>query len=276
MSMGYICERVLELISFRCLKKRLSNIDTTIHRAVVVGAAGGIGLAVCKGFLDSGVKVVAVARGEDNKNVLLRELGTDINVIDFDIRNIEKIRELIEDCTNGFDEGEFDIWVNCAGVFLERDWERDFLNFTREEYEAEMLCNIEAPFFICQGVIEYYLKNSIKGHILNIASTAGIKDAYLPYGLSKGGIIKLTRGLGKKFASSGIVINGIAPGPTAMRMMKVGIETDAENFPESPLERMLHPEEIAELVLYMTSDYAKAIVGEVVVIDGGESVNTDM
>ena len=196
------------------------------------------------------------------KNVLPMVL----NSAEFD-KTDEKVKEAAEML------GGLDIVVNNAGIFAQsNEWDKNsLLNTTAKEWQDVINVNASAVFFTMQSAVKYMLKNNIKGNILNITSVAGEEPVYGAYGGSKILATGLTRGWGKMFASDGITINGIAPGPVATEMNNWH-EGDSMKHDRIPYGRFSTVDEIAELAMYLLSKDAKMICGETVIIDGGYSI----
>ena len=111
---------------------------------------------------------------------------------------------------------------------------------------------------------------------VNIASNAACMDIIGSYGIAKLGLIRLTRALGKRYGSEGIIINGIAPGATFTPMIADYAFTIDQPYPRHAIERFIRVEEIAELAFYLMSDYGEIICGETVVADGGDNNVSDL
>ena len=124
---------------------------------------------------------------------------------------------------------------------------------------------------MCQAVAKYMIKNRIKGHILNLSSSSALRPAWSPYEMSKWTIKGFTVGLADTLVQHGIVVNAIAPGPTATPML--GIDKDGDiDLPNSPIKRYATPEEIANLTLILVSDMGNLIIGDTVYATGGSGV----
>ena len=115
--------------------------------------------------------------------------------------------------------------------------------------------------------------NSIQGNILNIASSSSLRPATTPYILSKWGIKGLTIGLAKILIKDGIVVNGLAPGPTATPMLHKDINDDLY-IANNPSERFTTPDEIANMAVVLTSSMGRMIVGDTIYMTGGAGILT--
>ena len=131
-----------------------------------------------------------------------------------------------------------------------------------------MKTNVSSVFFGMQAAVKYMRENNVKGNVLNVTSVAGEEPVYGAYGASKTAATALTKGWGKLFASQGIVINGIAPGPVATEMNNWH-EGDPMEHDRIPFGRFATIEEIGKLAMYLLSKEAEMICGETVILDGG-------
>ncbi len=144
----------------------------------------------------------------------------------------------------------------------------DFWDIGENEYDQIMGVNTKGTFFLCQEVAKYMIKNNIKGHILNISSASSIRPAWTPYQMSKWAIRGFTVGLADLLLPYGIIVNAIAPGPVATKMIgyKKG---EPINSMTNPSGRCLMPEEIANLATVMVSNLGDMIVGDTLYVTGG-------
>ena len=231
-------------------------------RALVIGGGSGIGLAIARKLKEAGCDVIIAGRTVYAYDGLKSE--------QWDVSRIteipEKVQQLIEKYM------QIDIVVNSQGICPKVDYDQDTYNVDSEDFENVFKVNVESVYFVCQEFCKYFENNFIKGHILNIASTEGLKGCTVPYGLSKASVISLTKGFGKKMISKGIVVNGIAPGATATKMMGMDESGDLSlNY--IPSKRVTLPEEIATATLLLVSDAGSQMCGQMLVVDGGESLN---
>lgn len=228
-------------------------------RTIVFGGGTGIGKAITNKLLSHGSEVIICSRSN-------HEIEGAINEI-WDVSDIGSIQENFNNIIKKY--GQIDMVVNSQGILTHSD----FLDVSPEEMELVFKTNIESVFFICQYAVRYFKNNSIYGHILNICSTEGLKGTCYPYGLSKAAAVRLTQGLGKVAVRDGIIVNGIAPGATATDMMRQG---DKQNWAPAygiPSGRMCTANEIANAAVFLLSDAGRQMCGEVMVVDGGESLH---
>ena len=242
-----------------------------MKKALVTGASRGIGYAIAKKLSQNGCAVVITGRNIKTLECVAHELGKNVLPMAWDASEFSKADERINKAADMLDG--LDIVVNNAGIFAQRsEWDKnDLLKTTAKEWQDVINVNASAVFFTMQAAVNYMLKHSIKGNILNITSVAGEEPVYGAYGGSKILATGLTRGWGKMFASDGITINGIAPGPVATEMNNWH-EGDSMKHDRIPYGRFSTVDEIAELAMYLLSKDSKMICGETVIIDGGYSI----
>jgi len=237
--------------------------------AVVVGGASGIGLAISKKILEAGGKVVIVGRNKDKLKAAEKELNTVgecLGTVICDVMDYKQCVSLPKMVSDVCNNQQIDILVNSAGT---NGTIRDFLMITEEEWDIINNTNLKGVFFTTQAFVKEFLEKKQSAHVLNICSVTGLKGAVLPYGISKWGEVGFTKGIAKKYASKGIIVNGIAPGATATKMM--GYESvDGDLFRNVPGMRASIPDEIGNLAVFMCSDMGANMVGEVISYDGGE------
>lgn len=236
-------------------------------RVLVTGGSSGIGYAIAKKCLEEGARVVITGRDIQKLNNVSKKIDSNhLLVLEWDVSDSKLARKKIEEIDHIL--GGLDIVFNNAGVYNPKS----FLEIEEKDWDIILDINAKGLFFVCQTVSEYFIKKNKGGKIINIASNRGILGAEGPYGMSKWGVIGLTKGLGRDLISKGIIVNGIAPGITATNINQIKVEENA--FSSEPRnKRVALPEEIAELALFLASDAANNIVGEVIVCDGGASLN---
>ncbi|CCZ48809.1 putative uncharacterized protein [Bacteroides sp. CAG:661] len=180
-----------------------------------------------------------------------------------DIQKFEaKINSLIEKIK------KIDILVNNAGLIGGNLFHTD-----EKDYDKIMDTNLKGAFFLSEIIAKHMINNKITGNILNICSSSSVRPANSAYTLSKWGIRGFTLGLAKSLIKYGITVNGIAPGPTATPMLNKNSDSSIEHK-SNPLGRMIHPKEIANMAVILTSDMGKSIVGDIIYMTGGAGLIT--
>ena len=239
------------------------------------GGGSGIGKAIAKRFTDAGAAVVIVGRNKEKLESAAAEISSprlecmqwDISDLSLCESNFKRAAELIGGL-NGF--------VNAAAlgsaVVTGRGYEP--WDITEEEWDTLTDVNFKAAFFMMRNEVDFMRKRGIRGNILNIASNAACMDITGSYGAAKQAVIKWTRAFGKRFGSDGIIINGIAPGATFTPMIADYAHAIDQPYERHAIGRFIRPDEIAELALYLMSNYGEIICGHTVVADGGDRAAT--
>lgn len=243
--------------------------------ALITGGTSGIGYEIAKAFLDAGANVIITGRNKERIDVSIAQLKNTIQSKS-EVNGIVLNNLKVSDFKNRFAEAlkianaPIDILVNNAGVLG-----CDFSNGNEEEYDAVLDTNLKGVFFLSQLVAHYMKDHHIKGNILNVASSSSLRPAASAYTLSKWGIRGLTQGMARTLTQYDIVVNGIAPGPTATPMlMREGVSKDI-SLKQSMTGRYALPEEIANMAVILVSDMSRMVVGDIVYMTGGAGLITN-
>ena len=236
-------------------------------RVLLIGGSQGIGKAIAERFIQSEAKVVIVSR---------REIGLDdalasAEYIKGDISLIDKQNTILEEAIKIL--GGIDILINCAGIQSKSELQgKGFLDISVDDWDMVMSVNLKGIYFMCQVYAKYLISKKEHGNIINICSVTGLKPRATPYGISKWGITDVTKALGTYLAPFGIRVNGVAPGMVNTAMLNRLFKDDPDNYYRSdhPDGRCACTDDIANVVLFLASDYSKHIAGEVIVCDGAE------
>lgn len=241
--------------------------------ALITGGASGIGFSIAQLFLQSGASVCITGRKKERLMLRKKELEDmdvaykgKVHTVVLDNRDVSSFSSKIEEVVNAL--GRINILVNNAGVLG-----GDIVDCTEETYDAVMDTNLKGTWFLSQAIGRYMKENNIKGNILNVASSSSLRPASSAYTLSKWGVRGMTLGLAKAFVPYGIVVNGIAPGPTATPMLLKNNQTNIANV-NNPAGRYALPEEIANMAVFLVSDMGRMIVGDIVYMTGGAGLIT--
>ena len=236
--------------------------------ALITGGTSGIGLAIAKAFLNSGARVIITGRSQEKIRRAIAELdSSNANGMELNNLDVASFDKKLKDSFSKF--GEIDILVNNAGVIKCNT----FGDIEQENYDEIMNANLRGSVFLSQTIANIWKREQIQGNILNICSSSSMRPGNSPYVLSKWGMRSLTLGMAKELIQYGIVVNGLAPGPTATRMF-VGNGEDGINWPKNPSGRLATEEEIANLAIVMVSALARMVVGDVLYATGGSAVIT--
>ncbi len=233
--------------------------------ALVTGGAAGIGAAICQKFSENGARVMIGDIDEINGKMVAEKLGRDARFYLLDITNENAVNGVIDEIAKY--NGKIDILINNAGITNDKL----LLRMTKEDFNRVIEVNLVGTFLVTRAVSKYMIKQRY-GRIVNIASIIGLigNIGQANYAASKAGIIGFTKSCAKEFATRNITVNAIAPGFIETKM--------TENLPPEvkeaylkliPLGRFGSPEDVAELALFLSSDKAGYITGQVITLDGG-------
>ena len=237
--------------------------------ALITGGTSGIGLAVAQAFQNAGAKVIITGTNQQKLEIALKKMGGGGQGLLIDVRDTEHLPDKVKEAEALFEENRIDILVNSAGVVVKHD----FWGIDEKEYDRIMDTNAKGTFFMSQAVGKAMIEKQIKGHILNVTSSSALRPAWTPYQMSKWAVRGLTLGLADTLLPYGIVVNAIAPGPTATPMLGK-TEGSSISEPNNPSKRYAMPEEIASMAVYMVSDAGRMIVGDTVYMTGGSGTIT--
>lgn len=232
--------------------------------ALITGGSGGIGFAIAKEFLESGCKVIIAGTNEKKLSSKLKELGGGKSVI-LNLSSIKGIEESVGEAIAIY--GHIDILVNSAGIHSTKVFE-NFMEVEEKDYDSIMDINLKGTYFVTQNVAKHMVANKIHGHILNISSSTALEPAWSPYRLSKWGIKGMTLGFAQQLQPYGIIVNAIAPGSTATKLLGFK-EGDSIYSADNGNHRLTLPSEIAEYAKLMVSGLGEMIVGDTLYISGG-------
>jgi 3-oxoacyl-[acyl-carrier protein] reductase len=237
--------------------------------ALVTGATGGIGAAICRRLAVAGAHVAVHFRTDAAKAqelvAELRTLGVRAEAFQADLANPAAILMLAEAVEKGL--GVPDILVNNAGLL--QDGMVAFMS--DDQWQAVMQVNLVAPFQLTRALAMKMLRKRA-GRIINIASDAGRLGAAnrANYAAAKEGLVGLTRSLARELGASGIRVNAVSPGFIETDMTK-GIADPQRNdlYKTIPCRRFGRPEEVAETVVFLCLPQTDYITGQVIHVDGG-------
>ncbi len=237
--------------------------------ALITGGSGGIGASMAEEFVRCGAKVVIAGTNENKLKIVVNRIGEDnCQYVLLNVLEVDKMFDKVKEAASRFSENKIDILVNSAGVVVEND----FLDIAEDEYDRIMDINAKGCFFMNQAVSRFMIENKIRGHILNVTSSSALRPAWTPYQMSKWAVRGFTMGLADKLLPYGIIVNAIAPGPTATPMLKK--EEGDSIFANNPSGRLAVPSEIASLAAFMVSDMCNMVVGDTFYITGGSGTIT--
>jgi 3-oxoacyl-[acyl-carrier protein] reductase len=240
-------------------------IDLTGKTAFITGSTRGIGLAIARALHGAGAKVAIVGRDEQRARSVAAELGDRAAGAGCDVAVAEQVEKAIASAEAAL--GPVDILVNNAG--LTRD--NILVRLSEADWDAVLDANLKGAFHTTRVAIKGMMKRR-SGRIVNITSIVGLtgNKGQANYAASKAGLIGFTKSVAKEYASRGILVNCIAPGFIETDMTGALPDAARASLLQSiALGRLGRPEEVAAVVLFLVSDLAGYITGQVLVVDGG-------
>jgi NAD(P)-dependent dehydrogenase (short-subunit alcohol dehydrogenase family) len=238
--------------------------------AIVTGAGGGLGHGICGSLAAAGATVIAAGRTEATLNdtvAFVTGNGGKAVARVCDVSDQGEIDALMKSVAREF--GRIDILVNNAAIYPRREW----TEITAESWDEVMGTNLKG-YFLCAQAAFPYMKAQGSGRIINVASITffGGWSMLLDYVTSKGGIVGFTRALAREIGPDGVTVNSISPGafPTDAEKIHPNQDEYVQNVLDSQsLKRRGTPNDIGNLVVFLSSDGGSFITGQLIQIDGG-------
>ena len=239
--------------------------------AVVTGASRGLGLEMARAIGESGARVYMTARGVERLEQSVAELkseGLDAVALPFDLADMKACVDAVAQVVSA--EGRLDILVNNAGI---NAWE-PLPKATVETWDRVMTTNVRATYLLCREAARA-MERTGYGRIVNIGSALAVvgRENVTAYTASKHGVVGLTKAAALEYARDGIRVNAVCPGvidtPMVQRLIS-GREGYEETIAtRQPVGRLGLPQEIAEAVVWLSSDAASFVTGHAMAVDGG-------
>lgn len=243
---------------------------------IITGASSGIGTTVAKMFAEQSAKVVLVGRNLVNLNNVATKCeaakGIKPLIVQAELSNDEDVKKIVSETIKAF--SRIDILVNNAAVGV-----RGSIKDGIEPYDRVMACNMRSVYLLT-SIATPHLINS-KGSVVNVSSVAALKPIkdvdFLPYCISKAALDQFTKCIALELGPQGVRVNSVNPGGTRTDFAenagfsKEQVDKLYEKRDKTyPLRKMAESEDVADLILYLTSDRARSITGSIYVIDNGE------
>jgi len=247
-----------------------SKLDLSGRSSVVIGGTSGIGRAIAHGLAEAGADVVCSSRRPEQVEAAATEIeafGRRTIRVPSDVADRESLQNLLTETIAEL--GKVDILVNCAGITKRTPT----LELDDEDWSAILETNLTGTLRACQVFGKHMLANKY-GRIINIASLSSFVSLFevAAYSASKAAVASLTKSLAIEWAKHGVNVNAIAPGVfrTALNQKLLDESPRGQEFlTRTPMGRFGNVEELAGAAVFLASEAASFVTGEVLVVDGG-------
>ena len=239
---------------------------------IVTGGSKGLGLIMAEGLAEAGANLVLCARKlEECERAAekISEIGVQTLALRCDVTDPDEVNDLVEKTVSQFQR--IDVLINNAGYV----WEEPLESVALEKWNRTLAINATGTFLCSQAAGRQMIKQG-DGKIINITSVVGLASVdpelsdTVPYAASKGAVVAFTRDLARKWCKYNINVNAIAPGYFATKMSKYIIEHRNPQLMKSvPMKRLGEKDEIKGVAVFLASDAANYITGQVLAVDGG-------
>lgn len=247
-----------------------AKLELNGRTAVVIGGTSGIGRAIAHGLAEAGANVVSTSRRPEQVETTaaeIEQLGRRTLRVTSDVSALDSLQNLLDECVKAF--GKVDILVNSAG----RTKRAPTVDFDENDWNAILETNLTGTLRACQVFGRHMLENGY-GRIINIASLSTFVALYevAAYAASKAAVASLTKSLAIEWSSRGVNVNAIAPGvfkTDLNRQLLESTDRGKEFQMRTPMRRFGQVEELAGAAVFLASEAASFVSGEVLVVDGG-------
>ena len=247
----------------------MPGIDLGGKVALVTGASRGIGAVVACRLAEAGARVgVNFHASSDAATVVVDSInksGGEAFLVGGDVSKAEKAEAVIKQLVEHF--GSIDILVNNAGI----NKDKLLIRMTAEDFDSVINVNLRGAF-LCTRYAMIHMIRQRSGRVINMSSVVGISGnpGQANYAAAKAGLIGLTKAVAREVASRNVTVNALAPGYITTAMVdELTEETQEKILARIPMGRFGTPEDVAEAVIFLCSDGASYITGQVLTIDGG-------
>jgi 3-oxoacyl-[acyl-carrier protein] reductase len=230
---------------------------------IVTGGASGLGAAICKAFDREEANLVIFDRALSGSNPYHRDVLVRLG----DVTSAEDIEAALTAAHQQF--GSIDILINNAGTWPSAK----VVDMADEEWERTLRVNLTGAFLFSKRFVRYLDAEKKPGTIINIVSPVayqGSSNGHSHYAAAKAGLVSFTRSLALELAGTGVRVVAVAPGIMQTEMTKSALDASAENYLKRiPIGRFVEPDEVANVVVFLTSDLASSITGTTIDATGG-------
>lgn len=235
---------------------------------LITGASGGIGKEAARLFYNNGYSVIINYNKSEKEALLLEKELIGSMAVKCDVSSEDEVKKMVEKVTARY--GKIDVLINNAGVSTKNL----ITDVTLEEWEKTFSVNVTGTFLLTKYVLPGMIKNK-SGKIINMSSIWGVcgGSCEVCYSAAKGAVISFTKALAKEVGPSGITVNAVAPGLIDTKMNEDLSEYDKKAFcDETPLGKIGKASDVANTLLFIASENADYITGQVFSVDGGIAI----
>ncbi len=242
--------------------------------AIVTGGSRGLGLEMAEGLAEAGASLMLCARREEWLEPTIKEMrgrGFKVEGMLCDVVNQEQVQSVVDKTIEAF--GKVDILINNAGI----SWGERPEKMPLDKWQKVLDVNLTGAFLFAQAAGREMLKREM-GCIINVASVSGLRSSadgphYVGYAASKAGLFGLTRELAASWGRQGIRVNAIAPGFFHSRLADAAIEyAEPAIKARNPIARVGEAGELKGVAVFLASNAANYITGQIIVVDGGGTI----
>jgi 3-oxoacyl-[acyl-carrier protein] reductase len=247
--------------------------------SLITGGASGIGRATAKKFIQEGARVIICDVDMANGQETEKNLGENCTFYNVDISDRQRVQDWVEDVVGA--HRRIDVLVNNAGILRDATLVKvkDGIlvkQMSEEVFDAVISVNLKGVFNCTQAVAPFMILQG-GGSIINASSVVGLDGNFgqTNYVAAKAGVVGMTKVWARELGRNNIRVNAVAPGMILTEMLLSMPEEALESFKQrAPIKRLGTPEEVANLYLFLASDEASYISGEVIRVDGGLVIGT--
>ena len=241
------------------------NYNLNNKKILITGASGGIGSSICQKFIENNCTIICTASNEEKLEKLKKQYGDKNFYYHLDLNDNDSLLSSIENISN--EHNDIDVLVNNAGTTNDNL----FLRMKKEQWNEVININLNSNFYIIKGIIPNMLKRR-SGNIIGITSVVALtgNSGQANYTASKSALIGMYKSLALEFGQRNIRINTIAPGFIKTPMTDKLNETQIDSIMKKiPMQKLGESKDIANMVLFLSSDDSSYITGQTFHINGG-------